>query len=99
MAPLTKKLLYQNADEWMEKLSKISWGILNDEKIEHKFELQSDVAGIARQKAAIYSQNVVGCLKFLMRHPGFWHNQTFEPSCVYNENEKQVYNKMYTSKW
>ncbi len=31
MAPLTEKLSYQNADEWMEKLSEIPWGIPNDE--------------------------------------------------------------------
>ena len=29
MAPLTKKLSYQNADKWMKKLSDILWGILN----------------------------------------------------------------------
>ena len=39
------------------------------------------------------------CLKFLIRHPGFWHNQTFEPSRVYNENEEQIYNEMHTGKW
>ncbi len=30
MAPLTKKLSYRNADEWMEKLSDIPWGIPNN---------------------------------------------------------------------
>ena len=82
----------------MEKLSEIPWGILNDKWIENKFEFQSNVAEMARQEIAIHSQNVMGCLKFLMKHPGFWHNQTFEPSCIYNENEERVYNKMHTSK-
>lgn len=31
MAPFTKKLSYNNADEWMEKLLKILLGILKDE--------------------------------------------------------------------
>ena len=30
IAPLTKKLSYKNADELMEKLLEISWGILDD---------------------------------------------------------------------
>ena len=30
MTPLTKKFSYKNADEWMEKLSEITWGILED---------------------------------------------------------------------
>ena len=34
-----------------------------------------------------------------MRHPGFWHNQTFEPFRVYNKNKERVYNEMHTGKW
>ena len=30
IAPPTKKLSYKNIDECIEKLSKISWGILDD---------------------------------------------------------------------
>ena len=36
MALLTKKLSYQNVDKWIEKVSEIPWGILNDKWIEHK---------------------------------------------------------------
>ena len=54
---------------------------------------------MARQEIAIYLQNVVRCLEFLMRHRRFWHNQIFEPSRVYNENEEQIYNEMHTGKW
>ena len=96
MAPLTEKLSYRNADKWMEKLSEIPWGIPNDKWIECKLELQNGVAEMARQEIAIYSRNVMRCLKFLMRHPGFWHNQTFEPFCVYNDNDERVYNEMHT---
>ena len=66
--------------------------------IEHKFELQTGVAEMTRRKIAIHSRNVVGYLEFLMKYPDLWHNQTFELSCVYNENEEQVYKEMYTSK-
>ncbi len=41
MAPLTEKLSYRNADEWIEKLLEIPWGIPKDEWIKHKFEHQS----------------------------------------------------------
>ena len=99
MAPLTKKLSYQNTDKQIEKFSEILQGILNNKQIKHKFELQNDMTGIARQKIAIYSQNVIKCLEFLMRHLRFWYNQTFELSSLYNENEEQVYNEMYTGKW
>ena len=34
-----------------------------------------------------------------MGHPGFWHNQTYEPSCVFNKNEHRVYNEMHSGKW
>ena len=45
------------------------------------------MGGMAGQEISIYLQNVMGCLEFLMSHPSFWHNQTYEPSCVFNENE------------
>ncbi len=57
------------------------------------------MARMARQEIAINSQNVVDCLEFLMGHPGFWHNQIYEPSCIYNENERQVYNEIHTGEW
>ena len=53
---------------------------------------------MAKQEIAIYLPNVIWCLEFLIRHPDFWYNQTFEPSCIYNENEKQVYNEIHTGK-
>ena len=34
-----------------------------------------------------------------MGPPDFWYNQTYEPSYLYNKNEHQVYNKMYTGEW
>ena len=54
---------------------------------------------MVKQKITIHLQNVVSCLKFLIEYPGFWYNQTYELSHIYNENEQQVYNKMHTSKW
>lgn len=47
MASLTKKLSYKNIDEQMEKLLEIPWGIPNDEYIEHRFNVESGVVGIA----------------------------------------------------
>ncbi len=76
----------------MEKLSEIPWGIPNDEWIEHKFEYQSGVARMAGQEIAIHLRNMLGCLEFFMRHPGFRHNQIYDPSLIYNENEQLVYN-------
>ena len=46
----------------------------------------------------IYSQNVVGYFELLMKYLGFWLNQTFELSCIYDENEEPVYNEIYTGK-
>lgn len=53
MALFTEKLFYKNADEQMEKLLKISWGILKDKWTEYKFNIESDISGIARQEIAI----------------------------------------------
>ena len=99
MTPLTKKLSYKNADEWMEKLSEIPWGIPEDKWIEHKYNVESGVSGIAGQEIAIQSRNVLSCIKFLMGHPGFQHNQTYEPCRVYNQNGDRVYNEMHTGDW
>ena len=55
MIPLTKKLSYINADEWIEKLSKIPWGIPENKWIKHKYNGESGVSGIARQEIAIQS--------------------------------------------
>ncbi len=54
---------------------------------EHKFEYQCCVAQMAGQEIAIYLGNVAGCLEFLMGHPGFWQNQTYELSRIYNGNK------------
>ncbi len=97
IALLTDKLSYRNANEWIEKLSEIPCGIPNNNWIKYKFEHQSGVARMARLEMPIHSPNVIGCLKFLIGYPGFWHNQTNEPSRIYNENDQRVYNEMYTS--
>ncbi len=34
-----------------------------------------------------------------MGHPDFWHNQTYEPSYIYNKNEQQAYNEMHIGEW
>ena len=44
---------------------------------------------MAKQEIAIHLQNVVEYIEFLIRHPGFWHNRTFEPSCIYNEMKSE----------
>ena len=99
MTPLTKKLSYKNVDEWIEKLSEIPWGIPEDKWIEHKYNIKSGVSEIAGQKIVIQLQNVLSCVKFLMGYLSFQHNQTYEPCCIYNQNEDQVYNKMHTGDW
>ena len=99
MTPLTKKLSYKNADKWMEKLSEIPWGIPEDKWIEQKYNVKSSVSGIVGQEITIQSQNVLSCIKFLMGHPSFQHNQTYEPCRVYNQNEDRVYNEMHTGNW
>lgn len=53
MAPLTEKLSYKNANELMKKLLEISWGIPENKWIEHKFDVESGVSGIAGQEIAI----------------------------------------------
>ena len=48
----------------MEKLSEISWGILNNKWIEHKFKLENGVAKMAGREISIHLQNVLKCFKF-----------------------------------
>lgn len=45
---LLQKLSYQNAYKKMEKISNILWAISNDEWINHKFQFQNGVGGMAR---------------------------------------------------
>ena len=53
ITPLTKNLSYKNADEWIEKLSEISWGISENKWIEHKYNIENGVSGIVEQEIAI----------------------------------------------
>lgn len=73
--------------------------ILNNKWIKYKFEFQNDVDGMDEHEIAIHLQNVIGYLEFLIRHLGFWHNQIYKFSLIYNKNEDQIYNKMHTGKW
>ena len=41
---------------------------------------------------------MIGYPKFLMKYPGFWHNQIYKSSYIYNKNNLQVYNKMHMNK-
>ena len=63
------------------------------------YNVESSISGIAGQEIAIQSQNVLSCIEFLMGHPGFQHNQTYEPCRVYNQNGDRVYNEMHTGDW
>ena len=74
MVLLIKKLSYQNNNKWMKKLLEILLGICNNKWIKYKFKIESDEGRIVRQKIAISSENMVRCLKFLIRYSGFWHN-------------------------
>lgn len=51
------------------------------------FEFESGVAEMIRQKIVIYTQNIIGYFKFLIEHPGFWHNKMYKPFYIFNENE------------
>ena len=51
---------------------------------------------VRRQSLMIQLQNVIDCLRFLMRYTDFWENQTYQLSHIYNQKEDQVYNEMYT---
>ena len=54
---------------------------------------------MAEHKISIHLRNMIRCLEFLMVYSGFPHNQTYEPFCVFNENEYRVYNEMHITKW
>lgn len=71
MVLLIKKLSYQNNNKWMKKLLEILLGICNNKWIKYKFKIESDEGRIVRQKIAISSENMVRCLKFLIRYSGF----------------------------
>lgn len=87
MEPLTEKLSYKNTNGQIKKLLKISWGIPKNKWIEHKFDIESGIFGIARQKIAIQLQNILNCIKFLIKYLDFQHNQTYKPCHVYNQNK------------
>ena len=53
----------------------------------HKLEFQSGVVEIAERENLIHLQKMIECLKFLMGHPGFQHNQIYELCWVFNENK------------
>lgn len=36
--------------------------------------------------------------QILNKISGFWYNQTYKPSYIYNKHENQDYNKMYIGK-
>ena len=95
MKLITKKLSYCNTDEWMEKLSAILWKIPDDKQTEHKLELESGVDNIAGQNLTIQSRNLIDCLRFFMGYPGFWKNQIYQSSCIYNQKDDWVYNEMH----
>ena len=80
----------------MEKLSKITWDIPEDKWIEHKYNVKSSISKILGQEIAIQSWNVLSCIEFLMGHPSFQHNQTYELCRIYNQNKDRVYNEMHT---
>lgn len=56
------------------------------------------MGGMARQKISIHSENMIGYLEFLMGHPDFWNNKIYKSSCIFNENEYQIYNEIHTDK-
>ena len=39
---------------------------------------------------------MIDCLRCFIGHPGFCKNLTYQPSCIYNQNDNRIYNKIYT---
>ena len=99
MTPFIKKLSYKNTNKWIEKLSKIPWGISEDKWIEYKYNIKGGVSRIVEQEIAIQSRNILSYIKFLIWYLGFQHYQIYEPCHVYNQNKDQVYNKIHTGDW
>lgn len=50
----------------------------------HIFELESDVDKTAGENLIIQCQNIIDYLRFFIGYPGFWENQTYQPSGIYN---------------
>ena len=76
MRSITEKLSYQNADEWIEKLSTIRWGVPDK---------------VAGQKLTIQLRNVIDCLGFFMEHPEFANSQTHQPSLLTLKHQKHAF--------
>lgn len=91
MRSITEKLSYQNADEWMEKLSTIRWGVPEVKWVKLKFQLKNRVNKVAGQKLTIQLQNVIDCLGFFMEHPEFANSQTHQPSLLTLKHQKHAF--------
>lgn len=65
----------------------------------HKFDIKNSVSKISKQEIVIQLQNIVSCIKFFTSYFIFQYNQTYKPYYIYNQNEDQFYNEIYTRKW
>lgn len=61
-------------------------------------KLKNVIIKIPGEEILIHLQNIVGCLKILIKYLGFGYNQIYEPSCIFYKNKTWVYNKMHISK-
>lgn len=90
MRSINEKLSYRNADEWMEKLSNIRWGVPDVKWIKLKFQLKNRVNKVAGQKLTIQLRNVIDCLGYFMGHPEFANRQTHQPSLLTLKHQKHA---------
>lgn len=58
-------------------------------------KLGSSIDKLVGQNLTIQSQNMIDYLRFFIRISGFWENQTYKLSCIYNQNKAYIYNKIH----
>lgn len=99
LAPLHSHICFTNADEWLELLNKIPYGIVNDGWKTSAFTFTPTSIGRPLREYTVMYRCVIQAIRFLIGHKPFEKHLTYAPTRQFNSNDDQVFNEMHTGEW
>jgi hypothetical protein len=99
LSPIFKLLSFHNADEWLEKLNSIPYGLSINNWKKETISVPSPISGTGPQLHEVQYQEVENVIRFFLGHIPFKNNLTYSPIRLWNDNDSRVYTEMWTGDW
>ena len=102
MSLLHSNISFNSADQWLEKIHNIPYGIEDDQWEEVPFSINDDTFSNGNEKYTIIFRDPVKIIRYLLGHKPFETKLTYAPihHYYYDNNRKvRIYSELHTAEW